>query len=61
VSTQIVIVLVIGVITVAVLAAAGLIVISRLRRSIKSQFETIENLLETVRANQNQEDPGKPS
>jgi type II secretory pathway pseudopilin PulG len=56
-----VIVLVIGVIAVAVMAGVGLIVITRLRRSIKSQFQTIENLLDTVRASQNHDDPGKPS
>lgn len=61
VSTQIVIVLAIGVSAIAVLACVALIVIARLRRSIKTQFETLENLIATVRAGQAHDEPRKPS
>ncbi len=60
-STQIVIVLAVGVSAIAVLACVALIVIARLHRSIKSQFETLENLVATVRASQTLDEPRKPS
>jgi hypothetical protein len=36
-------------------------VIARLRRKIKTQFETVENLLKTVQASQGRDEPGDPS
>jgi hypothetical protein len=56
-----VIVLAVGVSTIAVLTCVGLIVIARLRRSIMSQFETLENLIATVQAGQGHDGPQKPA
>jgi hypothetical protein len=61
VSTQIMIVLAVGVSTIAVLTCVGLIVIARLRRSIMSQFETLENLIATVQGGQGHDGPQKPA
>jgi hypothetical protein len=35
-------------------------VIARLRRAIKTQFETIDNLLGAIRAAQRHDEPGGP-
>jgi hypothetical protein len=61
VNTQIVIVLAIGVFAIAVVTGVSLVVIARLRRTIKSQFDTVENLLKTVQASQGRDEPGDPS
>jgi hypothetical protein len=61
VNTQIVIVLAIGVFAIAVFIGVCLVVIARLRRKIKTQFETVENLLKTVQASQGRDEPGDPS
>jgi hypothetical protein len=61
VNTQILIVLAVGVFAVTVLAGVALLVIARLRRSIKAQFDTVENLLRTVQASQPRNDPGEAS
>lgn len=61
VNTPILIVLAVGVFAVTVLAGVCLLVIARLRRSIKAQFDTVENLLKTVQAGQPHNDPGEPS
>jgi len=61
VNTQIVIALAIGVFVIAVLTGVGLVVIARLRRTIKSQFDTVESLLKTVQASQGRDEPGDPS
>jgi cell division protein FtsB len=61
VNTQILIVLAVGLFALTVLAGVGLLVIARLRRSIKAQFDTLENLLRTVQASQPHSDPGEPS
>ena len=60
-NTQIVIVLAIGVFAIAVVIGVGLVVIARLRRTIKSQFDTVENLLKAVQASQGREEPGDRS
>jgi hypothetical protein len=61
VNTQIVIVLAIGVFAITVFIGVCLVVIARLRRKIKTQFETVENLLKTVQASQGRDEPGNPS
>jgi hypothetical protein len=61
VNTQIVIVLTIGVFAIAVVIGVCLVVIARLRRKIKTQFETVETLLKTVQASQGRDEPGDPS
>ncbi|HKS51452.1 MAG TPA: hypothetical protein VJS67_06245 [Pseudonocardiaceae bacterium] len=60
-NTQIVIVLAIGVFAITVFIGVCLVVIARLRRKIKTQFETVENLLKTVQASQGRDEPGDPS
>ncbi|MBV8994612.1 MAG: hypothetical protein JO287_13155 [Pseudonocardiales bacterium] len=59
-TTGIVIVIVIGVSVIILVGGLGLILIARLRRAIKSQFDTIDNLLETIRADQRRDEPGGP-
>lgn len=54
-----IIVLAVGLSAVALLGCLALIVISRLRRVIKSRFETIEQLLSTVRSAQDDEKPSR--
>lgn len=60
-NTQIVIVLAIGVFAIIIFIGVCLVVIARLRRKIKTQFETVENLLKTVQASQGRDEPGDPS
>lgn len=60
-NTQIVIVLAIGVFAITIFVGVCLVVIARLRRKIKTQFETVENLLKTVQASQGRDEPGDPS
>ncbi len=59
-TTGIVIVIVIGVSVIILIGGLGLIVIARLRRAIKTQFETIDNLLGAIRAGQRHDEPGEP-
>ena len=59
-STGIVIVIVIGVSVILLVGGLGLLVIARLRRAIKTQFETIDNLLGGIRAGQRPDEPGGP-
>jgi hypothetical protein len=61
VTTGIVIVLVVGISVIILVGCLGLIAIARLRRAIKSQFETIDNLLRAIRAGQRPDEPGGPS
>jgi uncharacterized protein YqfA (UPF0365 family) len=61
VSSQIVIGLAIGVFAIAVVIGVCLVVIARLRRKIKTQFDTVETLLKTVQASQSRDKPGDPS
>jgi hypothetical protein len=60
VTTGIVIVIVIGVSVIIFVGGLSLVVIARLRRAIKTQFETIDNLLGTIRAGQRPDEPGGP-
>jgi hypothetical protein len=60
VTTGIVIVIVIGVSVIILIGGLGLMVIARLRRAIKTQFETIDNLLGAIRAAQRHDEPGGP-
>ena len=59
-TTGIVIVIVIGVSVIILVGGLGLIVIARLRRAIKTQFETIDNLLGAIRAGQRHDEPDEP-
>lgn len=59
-TTGIVIVIVIGVSVIILIGGLGLMVIARLRRAIKTQFETIDNLLGAIRAAQRPDEPGGP-
>lgn len=59
-TTGIVIVIVIGVSVIILIGGLGLMVIARLRRAIKTQFETIDNLLGAIRAAQRHDEPGGP-
>lgn len=59
-TTGIVIVIVIGVSVIIFVGGLSLVVIARLRSAIKTQFETIDNLLGTVRAGQRPDEPGGP-
>lgn len=64
-STQIGIIVAVGVSAIAVLGCLALVVLARLRRVIKAQFETLESLLGAVRAGQAagqaQDKPSEPS
>jgi hypothetical protein len=60
VTTGIVIVIVIGVSVILLVCGLGLILIARLRRAIKTQFETIDNLLGAIKAVQRPDEPGGP-
>jgi hypothetical protein len=60
VSTGIVIVLVVGVSAIIILGGLGLLVIARLRRMIKSQFQALDDALGTMRASQGRDEPGEP-
>lgn len=59
-TTGIVIVIVIGVSVIIFVGGLSLVVIARLRSAIKTQFETIDNLLGTIRAGQRPDEPGGP-
>lgn len=59
-TTGIVIVIVIGVSVIVLVGGLGLLVIGRLRRAIKSQFDTIDNLLGAIQAGQRPDEPGGP-
>ncbi|HEX6405435.1 MAG TPA: hypothetical protein VF003_20105 [Pseudonocardiaceae bacterium] len=59
-TTGIVIVIVIGVSVILLVGGLGLILIARLRRAIKTQFDTIDNLLGTIKAGQRPDEPGGP-
>jgi hypothetical protein len=61
VTIQIVIVLAVGVFMLAVLTGVALVVLARLRRTIKTQFDTVENLLKTVQTSPAHNDPTEPS
>ena len=58
-DTQIVIVLAAGVSTVIILVCLALIVIVRLRRTVKSQSEALDSLLSGLRADQSGKKPGE--
>jgi len=60
VTTGIVIVIVIGVSVIVLVGGLGLLLIARLRRAIKAQFDTIDNLLGAIRAGQRPDEPGGP-
>ena len=59
-TTGIVIVIVIGVSVILLVGGLGLILIARLRRAIKTQFDTIDNLLGAIKAGQRPDEPGGP-
>ncbi|HKR51381.1 MAG TPA: hypothetical protein VJT72_17720 [Pseudonocardiaceae bacterium] len=59
-DTQIVIVLVAGAAVFIAICCLILIMILRLQRVVRSQFETIDNLLATLRAGRGQDVPGEP-
>jgi hypothetical protein len=59
-NTQIV-VLIVGVSLIMLLGGLTIFVMARMRRIIKSQFDTIEKLISVVRANQGHDKPTKPS
>lgn len=58
-STGIVIVLAVGVAAIVIFGALGLLVIARLRRTIKTQFQALDDVLGTMRANQGRDEPGE--
>lgn len=58
-STGIVIVLAIGVAVLVIFGALGLLVIARLRRTIKTQFKALDEVLDTIRASQGRDGPGE--
>lgn len=60
-DTQIIIVLAVGVCVIIVFACVVLVVLARLRRVVKSQFETLDSLLSALRAGQGRDKPGEPS
>jgi hypothetical protein len=60
-NTQIIIVLAISVSTIIILGCLVVFVIVRLRRVVKSQFETLESLLSSMRSGQGGDEPGEPS
>jgi hypothetical protein len=60
-DTQIVIVLVVGAAVFIAICCLILIVILRLQRVVRSQFETIDNLLATLRAGRGQDTPHEGS
>lgn len=59
-STGIVIVLAVGVSAIIILGGLGLLVIARLRRTIKTQFKALDDVLGTMRASQGRDEPGEP-
>lgn len=60
-NTQIIVVGIVGVSIIFLLGVLAMIVMMRLRRAIRSQFETLEKLLSTVRASQGHDKPTDPS
>ncbi|MGH3822085.1 MAG: hypothetical protein ACRDRA_04485 [Pseudonocardiaceae bacterium] len=60
-NTQIIVVLIVGVSLIVLLGCLIMIVMVRLRRVIKLQFETIEKLLSAARAEQGHDKPTGPS
>lgn len=58
-STGIVIVLAVGVAAIVIFGALGLLVIARLRRTIKTQFKALDDVLNTMRASQGRDEPGE--
>ena len=58
-STGIVIVLAVGVAAIVIFGALGLLVIARLRRTIKTQFKALDDVLDTMRASQGRDEPSK--
>ncbi|HJT03128.1 MAG TPA: hypothetical protein VJ757_05795 [Pseudonocardiaceae bacterium] len=58
-STGIVIVLAVGVAAIVILGALGLLLIARLRRTIKTQFKALDDVLNTMRASQGRDEPGE--
>ncbi len=59
-DTQIIVVLVVGASVFIALCCLILIVVVRLQRVVKSQFETIDNLLSTLQAGRGRETPREP-
>jgi hypothetical protein len=60
-DTQITIVLVVSVSVVIILGCLIVAVVVRLRRVVKSQLTTLDNLVSTLRASQGRDKPGEPS
>ncbi|HEV7451425.1 MAG TPA: hypothetical protein VGO16_08565 [Pseudonocardiaceae bacterium] len=59
-DTQIIIALVVGASVFIAICCLILIVIVRLRRAVKSQFETLNNLLSTLHADRERDTPPEP-
>jgi hypothetical protein len=60
-DTQIIIVLAVGVSVIVVFACVVLVVLARLRRVVKSQFETLDSLVSALRTGEGRDKPGDPS
>ena len=59
-DTQIIVALAVGASVFIAICCLILIVIVRLRRVVKSQFETLDNLLSTLHADRGRETPPDP-
>lgn len=59
--TQIIIALAVGVSMIIIFGCLILVVVVRLRRLVKSQLNTLDSLLSTLRSGQDHNDPGAPS
>lgn len=59
--TQVVVALAAGVSTIVTFGCLILVVVVRLRRLVKSQLDTLDSLLSTLRSGQDHDKPGAPS
>jgi hypothetical protein len=59
-NTPIIVVLIVGVSLIIFLGCLVMVVLARLRRVMKLQFETIEKLLSAQHASQGQDKPAEP-
>lgn len=59
-DTQIIVALAVGASVFIAICCLILIVIVRLKRAVKSQFETLDNLLGTLQATRGQDTPREP-
>jgi Flp pilus assembly protein TadB len=60
VSTQIIILIAVAAFLLIVFCCVSLVAINRLRRVMEAQFETLDNLLGSLRAGREHDKPGEP-